>query len=516
MSIFFIALLLTIAFSFLPERFLKPQVPTLHINTVVLQSLLVSIMFICVSLVVQRAVFSALAVSIFLIILTTVSNAKFKALREPMIFSDIVMFSQAFKHPRLYFPFLGLAPVIIAPIIIIGLIISVLALEPALAFSWQRILSSLLAIIVFYFIAKAISLVIKLTMNPNTDNANYGLLNTLFIYSKQAATSSHKQKIQQTLTNSPFNNQNTTSESIMAPPPFLHNCTPEEQPNITIVQSESFFDARRLHPSIRTSVLKSFDDCNTSSIQYGKLKIPAWGANTMRSEFAFLSGLKSESLGFYRFYPYHYLHKMKTTTIASLLQSQGYYCVCIHPHSASFFGRDRIFTAMGFDEFIDIKSFDENDCFGPYISDQAVTEKIIEITKNKIDKPLFIFAITMENHGPLHLEKTTKEEQEIYYSQSKSITESKDLIVYLRHLANADRMIQSLTDNYNSADKETLFCLYGDHVPSMPAIYTELDYQDAHSDYFIWQNKGHRESMNKKISIENLASTVLKQLATSI
>jgi phosphoglycerol transferase MdoB-like AlkP superfamily enzyme len=512
MSITFIALLLTIAFSFLPERFLKPQAPALHRNTVVLQSLLVSIMFICVSLVVQRAIFSALAVSIFLIILTAVSNAKFKALREPMIFSDIVMFSQAFKHPRLYFPFLGLAPVIIAPIIIIGLIISVLTLEPPLAFTWQRIISSLLAIIVFYLIARAISLVIKLSMNPDRDNAKHGLLNTLFIYSKQASTKAHKNKVQYALKNSTFNSQINTPKSDKAPPPFFNNCTTEERPNITIIQSESFFDARRLHPAIHTSVLKNFDNCNAESIQYGKLKIPAWGANTMRSEFAFLSGLQSESLGFYRFYPYHYLHKMKTATIASLLQNQGYYCICIHPHSASFFGRDRIFSAMGFDEFIDIKSFKEKDCFGPYISDQAVTEKILEITKNKTDKPLFIFAITMENHGPLHLEKVTKEEQEYYYSHSKSITENNDLTVYLRHLANADKMIESLTEYYKRADKDTLLCLYGDHVPSMPAIYTELDYHDAHSDYFIWQNKGNIKTINKKILIENLACTLLEKV----
>jgi phosphoglycerol transferase MdoB-like AlkP superfamily enzyme len=112
----------------------------------------------------------------------------------------------------------------------------------------------------------------------------------------------------------------------------------------------------------------------------------------------------------------------------------------------------------------------------------------------------------------LHLEKVTKEEQEYYYSHSKSITENNDLTVYLRHLANADKMIESLTEYYKRADKDTLLCLYGDHVPSMPAIYTELDYHDAHSDYFIWQNKGNIKTINKKILIENLACTLLEKV----
>jgi len=517
MSVFFIALLLTIAFSFLPERFLKPEAPRLNFKTAFLQSLLVSILFLCVSLIVQRAVFSGLAVSIFLIILTAVSNAKFQALREPMVFSDIAMFSQAFKHPRLYFPFLGLAPVIIAPIIIIGLIITVLKLEPALAFTWQRIIGSVLAIIAFYTLAKLLALPLKLSMNPGKDNAHYGLLNSQFIYSVQASNNKHKQKINQILRNSQFNKTKTDQKKEMAPPPFFCISPENKRCNITVIQSESFFDARRLHPSIKTSLLKSFDHCNAESIQYGKLKIPAWGANTMRSEFAFLSGLKSEQLGLYQFYPYQYLHIMKIHSIASLLKSQGYYCVCIHPHSASFFGRDRIFPAMGFDKFIDINSFNKDDCFGPYISDQAVTEKIIETTKENTDKPLFIFAITMENHGPLHLEKTTEQEQSSYYSQPP-IAKPNDLTVYLRHLANADQMIKTLTQYYQqtyrqSGDKTTL-CLYGDHVPSMPKIYHQLDYNDEHSDYFIWQNTMNNKPLNKTISIEDLAAQTLNFMVT--
>ena len=61
-----IALLITILFSFVPERFIKPEPPKLSLKTIIIQSLLVLILFLCVSLIVQRAVFSALAVSIFL------------------------------------------------------------------------------------------------------------------------------------------------------------------------------------------------------------------------------------------------------------------------------------------------------------------------------------------------------------------------------------------------------------------------------------------------------------------
>jgi len=515
---FILVLLSTIILSFVPERLLQPLQPLQPLQllqpraaktsafTLLLQSLLVSLLFLTLTLIVQRPIFSGIAIIVFLFILVIVSNAKYTALREPMVFSDIAMFSQAFKHPRLYFPFLGLTPVILGPLIIIGLIYTVLTLEPALSFTWQRISATVITIAILWFLIKQLALTPKLTLSPEKDNAQFGLFNTLWCYAFQANTKEHKQAVSQILNTSPFAKDNSDSS--------------QNPSNITVIQSESFFDARRLHPNIKQSILENFDQCKQQSRSHGKLKIPAWGANTMRSEFSFLTGLSSSSIGFYQFYPYQYLSKTPLFTIASQLQKQGYYCVCIHPHPASFFGRDQIFPKMGFDEFIDIDSFDQSKTFGPYISDQAVTDKIIEITQQKTDKPLFIFAITMENHGPLHLEKVKKEELATYYTDENNAETSNntlkgldDLTVYLRHLKNADNMIQQLTTFYTSHgskhQKGTTFCFYGDHVPSMPLVYSKTGYQDDSSDYLIWcsDSQHHNEAID--LNIESLAINLL-------
>jgi len=496
--LFISVLLLTIVFSFVPERLLKPNVATLSSFNMLLHSLLVSLIFLILTLFVQRPIFSGIAILVFLFILVIVSNTKYKALREPMVFSDIAMFSQAFKHPRLYFPFLGLAPVILGPIIIIGLIYTVLTLEPALVFTWQRISATIVAILMLWFSIKKLALTPKLSLLPEQDNAQLGLFNTLWCYAFQANTKKHKQAVLETLKTSPFTKNNLSKQTNLS-----------IQPNITVIQSESFFDARRLHPAIKSSILENFDHCKQQSISHGKLRIPAWGANTMRSEFSFLTGLPCSSMGFFQFYPYQYLSKMPLFTLASQLREQGYYCVCIHPHPASFFGRDRIFPQMGFDEFIDIESFDQSQTFGPYISDQAVTDKIIKTTKEKTDKPLFIFVITMENHGPLHLEKVKKEELATYYDDNENNNTVKtldDLTVYLRHLKNADKMIQQLTTYYTKQkNKETLLCFYGDHVPSMPSVYANTEYTDDSSDYLIWSSVSQYNNESIDIDIESLA-----------
>ncbi len=532
MSYFVWVLVATIILSFLPEFFLKPNKSKLTINNIFLQSLLITLAFLVLTLIVQRPIFSGLAILVFLVILIAVSNAKFKALKEPMVFSDIAMFAQAFKHPRLYFPFLGLAPVVVAPLLIGGLIYAVLTFEPAMPFTWPRVPLTFFGIVLAYYLSKKFALTLNLSKNPELDNVQFGLQNTLFAYLVQSQTNAHKDFISNTLKASPFNTKDhvkssSAERSRSTPPPFSPFFL-ESKPNITVIQSESFFDARRLHPSIRADILKNFDAANDESLQYGKLKVPAWGANTMRTEFSFLTGLKFEDMGFYRYYPYQFLSDFSVASIALLLKAQGYHCVCIHPHPASFFGRDKLFPKMGFDEFIDIKQFQNPEKFGPYISDQTVTDKILAITEKNVNKPLFIFVITMENHGPLHLEKTSKDEYPSYYknhleSSEHNLPKSKnDLTVYLRHLKNADKMIQSLTDYYRQQDrdtgKETRLCFYGDHIPSMPTVYKETQYTDDKSDYFIWTSKKTPTNLNKKsnnkIDIE-IDSLAIKLLSTS-
>jgi len=529
---FFLTLLIIVVVSFLPERCLKPKPPSPSLKAILIQASLVTMVFLSLTLIVQRAVFSGIAVFIFLIILVAVNNAKYKALNEPMVFSDFAMFSQAFKHPRLYFPFLGLLPVILAPLIIIGLIITVLKLEPALAFTWQRILASVVAILMLFFVSKKLASSLTLSTNPKEDNVRYGLQSTLFAYTLYAATREHKKLINDALKTSPF-------FSNKPPPPFFtflsesdqakhqaehqgHQDKHQEKPNITVIQSESFFDARRLHSSIKTDVLKNFDRICAESVQYGQLKVPAWGANTMRTEYAFLSGIDNKKMALYRFYPYQFLSNSPVSSIASALKAQGYYCVCIHPHPASFFGRDRLFPALGFDEFIDADYFEKAEKFGPYISDQSVTDKIIKVTKEKTDKPLFIFVITMENHGPLHLEKTTSDEQESYFTENfstksfatkNSLGKVNDLAVYLRHLSNADKMLQTLTEAFNNSEKAHSLCFYGDHIPSMPNIYQQMNYDNHNSDYIIWNNrksvKKPQATIKSTLAVEHLARHLL-------
>jgi phosphoglycerol transferase MdoB-like AlkP superfamily enzyme len=109
-----------------------------------------------------------------------------------------------------------------------------------------------------------------------------------------------------------------------------------------------------------------------------------------------------------------------------------------------------------------VSSFAKAGKAGPFIADAEVTRAILKA----LGPRTFIFAITMENHGPYRLEG------------------GDELEVYLRHLRNADRMIGEIC----AALKSGVFCLYGDHVPGLPQVYAARGYNDSRTDYLLWSN----------------------------
>jgi hypothetical protein len=98
-----------------------------------------------------------------------------------------------------------------------------------------------------------------------------------------------------------------------------------------LVQSESFFDVRRLYPGVRPALLSRFDALRRQALKHGLLLVSAWGANTIRTEFAVLSGIGDDALGVHRFNPYRRFARRDILTLPHHLRALGYETVCIHP-----------------------------------------------------------------------------------------------------------------------------------------------------------------------------------------
>jgi phosphoglycerol transferase MdoB-like AlkP superfamily enzyme len=190
----------------------------------------------------------------------------------------------------------------------------------------------------------------------------------------------------------------------------------------------------------------------------------------------------------------------------------GYRTVAIHPYSKQFYRRDRVFPILGFDEFLDIQHFDSAERAGPFVSDAAVSaliERILQDNQKSGGPPLFIFVITMENHGPLHLEARDLRDADEDFQQALPAG-CEDIGTYLKHLRHADAMIGRLTQALSrSTQRAGVLAWYGDHVPIMDQAYQVLGVPSRCTDYFVWSSAYQRTSAVQAIPVHTLGRAIL-------
>jgi phosphoglycerol transferase MdoB-like AlkP superfamily enzyme len=156
---------------------------------------------------------------------------------------------------------------------------------------------------------------------------------------------------------------------------------------------------------------------------------------------------------------------------------------------------------------VDIREFRNAKKRGPYTSDEAVTDKLLDGMKKAVS-PMFYFVITMENHGPLHLEKVSEEEIKDYFTVAPPQSCS-DLQVYLRHLRNADQQLGRLRSALQARSRPYVLVFYGEHLPSMPDVYQELGFPDGRTDYLV-ESSTERDRQDLDLDIAELPQRVLR------
>ncbi len=441
----------------------------------------------------------ALAMQLCMIL---INNAKYHSLREPFLYQDIDYFVDIARHPRLYLPFFGWMRFIVASLCFAVVFFGGVWLESPIndTLSNSEIIgagAALFCLSVLLVLAGAGKAHV-LTFQPGEDIRMTGLFAGLVYY---------------------YLAERKPIVDLPANPALLNNCPGGEgssRPHVVVVQSESFFDPRREYSWVKPEVLSGFDDLCREACAFGVLDVCAWGANTVRTEFSFLTGIRSENLGIDQFNPYRRAALRKLSTIVHQFRERGYQTICIHPYDGAFYRRDRILPLLGFDRFLDIRDFAVSDTAGPFIPDEHVSRKIADVIDASSGQPVFIFAITMENHGPLHLEPPPVDGQTRWVQSVFPEGLKHEMAVYLEHLANADRMMKHLRATLTRPDRPGVLAWYGDHVPIMSDAYKILGAPAGQTDYFIWRSDclSHRTGRckSRQIAVHDLAEELLRHI----
>ncbi|GAA0718996.1 LTA synthase family protein [Dokdonella soli] len=251
-----------------------------------------------------------------------------------------------------------------------------------------------------------------------------------------------------------------------------------ELPDIVVVQSESLFDPARLREVLSGRWLRDYHRLAGGATS-GDLRVPTFAGGTIRTEFEVLTGAPLASLGGVQ-YPWLELDRDEYPGLARVLDAHGYRSVAIHPNAGAFWNRARAYPALGFDRFIDGASFSPDRIVGLFTADAALTERVLDELADD-GPPQFLFAISMENHGPFDWRPGLDAQRLAAIEMPERLDAGGRLWFgnYLYLLDDADHELGRLAKALVQRKRRTLLLFYGDHLPGLAPVYTQLGFDDG-------------------------------------
>ncbi len=299
----------------------------------------------------------------------------------------------------------------------------------------------------------------------------------------------------------------------------------EELPNIIVVMDEAFsdlavlgeFQTNRDYMPFFHSLQEGADNTVT-----GMLNVSVCGGNTANTEFEFLTGntmafLPQGSV------PYQQYLTGECPSLVSHLRDLGYRTVATHPYNATGWERDTVYPWLGFSDCIFLEGYPGAPRLRKYISDQACVDKIISLYEQKpAGEPLFVFNVTMQNHGGY-----TDRYENFFPDITVEGGGSDALCQYLSLIECSDQALMDLVDYFSSAEEKTVVVFFGDHQPGDTAAApvlaqngmawnalteeeTRLRYQVP---YLIWANYDIAEEQGADTSANFLGAELLERLS---
>lgn len=293
-------------------------------------------------------------------------------------------------------------------------------------------------------------------------------------------------------------------------------------PNIIVIMNEAFSDVAALGEFTPSEdympYLHSLQEGAENTIT-GTVNVSVCGGNTANSEFEFLTGntmafLPQGSI------PYQQYITEEIPALPAHLAALGYQTVAAHPYGAAGWERDTVYPLLGFSKSIFKEQYSDASYVRKYVSDDSCVDKIIEVYEQKPENtPLFMFNVTMQNHGG-YTEEFDNFTPDIKVERVNSIS----LEQYLSLVKLSDAALERLTAYFAAQDEKTVVVFFGDHQPNDTvasmilklngASVSELDEEELKMryevPYVIWANYDIEEETEADTSLNYLAAKVLK------
>src|SRR5690606_22142584 len=183
-------------------------------------------------------------------------------------------------------------------------------------------------------------------------------------------------------------------QSSSAPVPGLSSAIRTQDPDVIVIMSESLWDPTKLE-NIRFS---SDPMPVIRQNQTGSIFSPEFGGMTANVEFEALTGFSNAFLP-YGSIPYQQYIRGPVPSLATFFGQHGYNSVAIHPFEGWFWNRTSVYEDLGFETFLSQEYLPPLDKRGKFAADDDLMDEIMKVG-DKSERPLFLFAVTLQGHGP--------------------------------------------------------------------------------------------------------------------
>lgn len=261
------------------------------------------------------------------------------------------------------------------------------------------------------------------------------------------------------------------------------------------------------------------------NVQKGFVSVHTIAGGTCNTEWEFLTGtniqmMENESWPYQMFYT-NGKSAYTTEGITKSLKEAGYRTIAMHPNEASNWNRDVVYPLMLFDEYLDIADYEGYHKLRGYISDKGNYAKIVDYYEQHTGEPLFIFNITMQNHGG-YLGNEGIDNQ-------INLLDYEDLEVenYLSSIHESDIAFEELLNYFSSVEENTMIVMFGDHFPQLADEFYRYAYGNIEripgdkermfvTPYIIWTNYEREYEEIPVMSIHYLSTYVKQEMGMEL
>ncbi|TGZ99579.1 LTA synthase family protein [Rodentibacter pneumotropicus] len=254
--------------------------------------------------------------------------------------------------------------------------------------------------------------------------------------------------------------------ALYAEQPEQHSAT---KPDIVVALLESTLNPHQFAFTQQNIPPLSMFERQNDTVFMSPLRVHTFAGATWRSEFSFLAGVPCTDFGalasgvFYSVVPHLQSGLIKN------LREQGYFCVALSPFTKGNYNAKSAYDHFGFDLMLQPQDLGYPAPLSKNLwtisSEEmmAYTRMILEKqhpSLEKVDQPMFVYVLTMREHGPYSLEMANRYQLEIPNLSAKSISSLND---YTQRIVDLNEAIEKMDEYLHQRHNPFVFGYFGDH-----------------------------------------------------